>query len=500
MIDKLRQITALDIYPASVQRGENGTYFLGRKAPGADGSPPAGEKLVGCADCGEGACLPNVRKVGEIDGKCVCVGPCGHENAAALRKLLPWSAPRCLGLATSAGFGDRLGLATPGHIRAVRGTGIAPVLAQQSIREMTRTARTPEQVMDCATYGSVQEGFTDGFGSDADHLQDPQDIAPTVAAGFTQFTIDPGAHVDNAADTMPPAALAENLAALDYETLATSPGDLRAAYAGKTFALAGGQAVSIDELAFLRAAAKYGRAVAHTVVMFRRLQQAATRPFELEVSVDETDTPTTAAEHYFFASELRRLGVTWVAMAPRFIGRFEKGVDYIGSIDAFAADFARHVAVMRTLGPYKMSIHSGSDKFSIYPVIAELTGGLVHLKTAGTSYLEAVRTVAGIDPGLFRQIYDFARQHYDADRKTYHVSAEMSKVPPAAAFSDGELAGRIDDFHTRQALHCTFGSVLTADGGRLFRDRILAALNAGEQAHYANLAAHLGRHLKAFRS
>ena len=222
--------------------------------------------------------------------------------------------------------------------------------------------------------------------------------------------------------------------------------------------------------------------------------------FELEVSVDETATPTTPAEHYFFAAELNRLGVKWVSMAPRFIGRFEKGVDYIGDLEAFRASFARHVGVMRTAGPYKISIHSGSDKFAIYPIVAELAGGLVHLKTAGTSYLEAVRTVAGIDPGLFRHIYDFAREHYDTDRKTYHVSADMSKVPPAAAFSDGELAGRIDDFHTRQALHCTFGSVLTAGGGKLFRDRLCAALADDEEAHYANLAAHLGRHLEPFRS
>ena len=495
MIEDLRQITGLEIYPASVQRGPGGTYFLGRKAR-LDGEP---EKLVGCAACDAGGCLPDVTKVGEIDGKCVCVGPCDHDNAVALRKLLPWSRPKCLGLATSAGLGDRLGLATPGHIRAARSAGIAPVLAQQSIREMTRTARTPEQVMDCATYGAIQEGFTDGFGSDADHLQKPEDITATVAAGFTQFTIDPGAHVDNAADTMDAGDLAEKLAALDYETLATSPADMRAAYAGKAFALADGGAVSMDESAFARAAAKYGRAVAHTVKMYRHLQQEATGPFELEVSVDETDSPTTPAEHYFFANELKRLGVRWVAMAPRFIGRFEKGVDYIGDIDAFAASFAEHVAVMRTLGPYKMSIHSGSDKFSIYPVIAELAGGLVHLKTAGTSYLEAVRTVASIDPGLFREIYDFARKHYDDDKKTYHVSADMSKVPPASDLSDDELAGRIDDFHTRQALHCTFGSVLTADGGTRFRDRLYAALGADEESHYAHLAAHIGKHLAPFK-
>jgi tagaturonate epimerase len=74
----------------------------------------------------------------------------------------------------------------------------------------------------------------------------------------------------------------------------------------------------------------------------------------------------------------------------------------------------------------------------------------------------------------------------------------MSKVPPAATLSDDELAGRIDDFHTRQALHCTFGSVLTADDGARFRTRLYAALESDEEAHYAALVHHLGRHLAPF--
>ncbi|MFP4106819.1 MAG: tagaturonate epimerase family protein, partial [Phycisphaerae bacterium] len=218
----------------------------------------------------------------------------------------------------------------------------------------------------------------------------------------------------------------------------------------------------------------------------------------LEVSVDETDSPTTPAEHFLFANELKRLGVKWVSMAPRFIGRFEKGVDYIGDIPKFTESFARHVAVMRTVGPYKMSIHSGSDKFSIYPIVAHQTEGVVHLKTAGTSYLEAVRALAHIDPDLFRQIYDFAREHYDEDKKTYHVSADMSKVPPSTEFTDDKLAERIDDFDTRQALHCTFGSVLTADGGKRFKEPMYAALEKDEETHYKLLAKHLGRHVDPF--
>ena len=133
----------------------------------------------------------------------VLVGPTSPKNATALRSQLEWLRPRTLGTQTSAGLGDRLGLATPGHVRAVRrvGGGIAPIFPQQSIREMARTNRTPVQVMDDATWGMFAEGWKDGTGADADHLKTTQDIDATLAVGFTFFTIDPSAHVDSAADT-----------------------------------------------------------------------------------------------------------------------------------------------------------------------------------------------------------------------------------------------------------------------------------------------------------
>ena len=495
MIEKLRRAIAFDIYEPSVSQAGGATYFLARRGR---------EKFVGSvgdrAIAGEPA--------GEIGGVPVLIGPTDHDNASSIRKVLPWTAPGCVGLATSVGLGDRLGLATPGHIRAVRGTGLAPVLAQQSIREMTRTGRTPDQVMDAATWGVLQEGFRDGFGSDADHLQTPGDITVTAAAGFTMFTIDPGRHVEDRADDLRIDMLADYFARIDFDSLEISQEDLKRAYVGASVPLEGGGAVKFDEMTFLRAAVKYANAVAHTAAMYRHLcgtagrtPAAAGAEFELEVSVDETESPTSAAEHYFFAAELNRLGVRWVSLAPRLVGRFEKGVDYIGDLDALRADLRGHAAVMRTLGPYKISIHSGSDKFSVYPIAAELTGGLVHLKTAGTSYLEAVRAVATIDPGLFREVLDLARERYETDRATYHVSADVSKVPPAEKLMDGELGGLLDDFDARQVLHVTFGSVLTADrpdGGKTFRDRLYAALDRDEDAHYAALEKHLGRHVKPF--
>ncbi len=126
------------------------------------------------------------------------LGRLNHCNAKALRKELPWLQPKLLGRKTSAGMGDRLGIATPGHVRAVRNFQgrIAPIFAQQSIREMKRTGRSPEQVMDDATWGCFEEGWQGEIGCDADHLKTPNDIDVCVAAGYTFFTFDPGDHVD----------------------------------------------------------------------------------------------------------------------------------------------------------------------------------------------------------------------------------------------------------------------------------------------------------------
>jgi hypothetical protein len=108
------------------------------------------------------------------------------------------------------------------------------------------------------------------------------------------------------------------------------------------------------------------------------IKYAGARPVELEFSVDETDNPTSHAEHAYIANELKRLGVEWVSLAPRFVGRFEKGVDYIGDLAVFEEDVNGHAAIARTYGPYKISLHSGSDKFSIYKSAAQATQGLVH--------------------------------------------------------------------------------------------------------------------------
>ena len=416
-------------------------------------------------------------------------------HAAWLRKVLPRLNARPLGLKRSVGFGDRLGMATPGHVRAVRKTEMAPIFAQQSVRENDRTGRSPQGVLDDAMWGAFREGWLDGFGADADHLKTTEHIDAFAAAGYSFFTIDPGEHVDHEAATAPRSVLDQKLKVLPWEKLETTPSDLRRRLAERPIDLEEFK-ISFTPVEVMRAAAKYGRALAHTVHLYRHLEHAAAgRAFEFEMSVDETDSPTTLAEHVYIASELRRLKVKWVSLAPRYVGTFEKGVDFIGDLAEFERSFAGHVAVAKTYGPYKLSLHSGSDKFSIYPVAARLAGAWVHLKTAGTSYLEALRAIGRFNPGLFRDILRFGIERYSEDRAAYHVSAETQRIPNPSELRDEKLPDQLDDFHAREVLHVTYGSVLNDER---FRAPFFATLRRHEEDYIRMVEAHFDRHLSLF--
>lgn len=415
-------------------------------------------------------------------------------NAAELRKRLPWLNAQPVGTHISFGYGDRLGLATPGHILAARGSGLAPLFAQQSVRENARTGRTPQEVMDDAMWGVFQCGWQEPWGADADHLKTPNDIAPFVQAGYSFFTVDPGEFVDNAAPTDSPDTLQGKVNALPWDVLQDSWNGLSARYVNKAFAF-DTLAFTIREETLLRAAAKYGRALAHAVSMYQEItRQKQGAAFDFEVSVDETELPTDIEEHFYIANELKRLNVRATSLAPRFVGRFEKGVDYIGDLNALKTNLDQHAALARCFS-YKLSLHSGSDKFSVYPLFAASTQGLAHVKTAGTSYLEALRTIAVVNPKLFRDILTLARERYPTDRATYHVSAEIERVRASEELSDAQLPELLNEFDAREVLHVTFGSALKEHG-----DAIHATLREYETEYANTLQTHFAKHLKPFMS
>lgn len=413
-----------------------------------------------------------------------------------------------LGMAPSFGFGDRIGLATPGHVQAMKRSGgpIEPIFPQQSIREMTRTQRTARQVMDDAMSGARAAGWTGRIGSDADHLKTPEDVDVTAAVGFTFFTIDPSDDVDQKADDYNETTLREKF------SVAQSSAPWYSSYLDKRIDLPSGSCIDLDEQACMRAAVKYGPAIQKALKLgehIRTVNESAGNEYEVELSVDETDQPTTLAEHYIIADQCLKGGMKLVSLAPRFIGELEKGVDYKGDVQALETSLNDHAAIAEMLGPYKLSLHSGSDKLSMYAALARATQGKFHVKTAGTSYLEALRVVARHDEGLFRRIVRFARARYDTDKATYHVSATNEAVADEAGLDAVELERvyleRWADVPQglgftepgRQILHCTFGSTLTdAELGPAVR----GVLEAHPDTYSEVLADHFSRHLEALRA
>lgn len=401
--------------------------------------------------------------------------------------------PSPLGLKKSFGFGDRLGIATPGHLDAARKFDFAPIFAQQSIREMVRTNRSAVDVMHAAQFALEAEKYDGAWGADADHLKTPEDVQVTAAAGFTFFTIDPSSYVDNEADRMDLPTLQTLAAQLEREEIFH-----RQDYLGKKFDI-GETTLEFNEENLLRAAVKYGRAIAHSGNMAAEIHRRNPEG-EIEVSVDETDFATTPLEHFFFGQELKRRAVKVISLAPRFVGDFEKGVDYRGDLKEFERQLQIHVAIAKYCGPYKISVHSGSDKFTAYPVIGRVCGNLLHVKTAGTSYLEALRAVLRSDRELFREIAQFAHSRFAKDRASYHISTTDDEV------EDLEKAGIHNAEHLyldlpagRQLLHVTFGSVLTIGrrpDGTLFHSAIMETLENNADLHRELVAAHFEKHLR----
>lgn len=426
-----------------------------------------------------------------------------HANAVKIQKYFSFTKPVLIGLSNSFGFGDRIGLANPAHLRSLKESQFKPILAQQSIRELNRTNRTPDEVMDAAIWAAFQEGYEQGFGADADHLKTNDDIDLMVKAGFTMFTFDPGEHVINEADSLPIADLEEKAKELNWDLLTISFEKIVDNYNNNEFKLDESFSIKPTYEEILRATVKYGNAVGHIKSLYDHLSQNYSNlPFEVEISVDETESVTTPFEHFFMASELNRLGVKLISLAPRFIGEFEKGIDYKGDIEIFKEEYLKHVKISEYFGSYKISLHSGSDKFGVYKAIGQLKRGYTHVKTAGTSFLEALKVVAYSQPEVFRKILDFSRTEYEKEKESYHVSAELSKVHPSENYSNDELLDLFTQNDARQVLHVTFGKILTTleeHGKTLFKEDIYNCLRENEEVHYNYLIKHFYNHLNPFK-
>jgi hypothetical protein len=222
-------------------------------------------------------------------------------------------------------------------------------------------------------------------------------------------------------------------------------------YAGsvKIPGISGSMDVTTDRIESI--ARKYLYAVQEAGKVYRHIETAKGKgKFVPEISIDETDQPQTPVDLLFILAAIAREKIPVQTIAPKFTGRFNKGVDYIGDVQQFEKEFNDDLAVIafavKEFGlpaDLKLSVHSGSDKFSIYPAIRRAirkTGAGLHIKTAGTTWLEEIIGLASAGADglqIAKDVYTQALAHFDELCGPYAsvIDINKSKLPSAQEVS-----------------------------------------------------------------
>lgn len=413
-----------------------------------------------------------------VDG--IYLYPLDWSNYLALRDLLALRPSTC-DKPVSLGTGDRLGMVTAAHVEACEGYDVFPVVAQQSPREMVRTGRDFRDTLLSAVAGVLETGYTGAWGADADHIKHEQQLLQAAEAGYSMYTIDVSNHLREVTRLTQPEIVdkARALSPLSQSIIRD--------HANMRIRTEDEEPYTLDAQQLVLSAIAFEDAVQEACRLYETLRSNS-GTFDFEVSVDESSRVSTPEDHVYVVEYLRRSSVPLTSLALRFPGEFQKGIDYVGNINELGRAFRLHAALCRELQGYRLSLHSGSDKFSIYRLFHESTGGRFHVKTSGTSWLQAVQLIAQTDASLFTELYRLCLLYLEESRRGYHVPICPEQFPP---LPPGDLLAFVQKPHVRQLFHISYG-VLLEEAGSAIRDLLIAH----EQEHYRLVTEHIKRHLQ----
>jgi hypothetical protein len=209
--------------------------------------------------------------------------------------------------------------------------------------------------------------------------------------------------------------------------------------------------------------------------------------------MEEVPFPISPENHFFFALELSHRGVHIQSLAPQFVRESQKGMDDRKEREAFRRQFYQHVLIAQDYGNYKISIHSERNELSVLSEMGGLSNGSFHLKTSGTSWLEAIRLVALRNPSLYKEMHRYAF-------KRYPVTTDLGQISNLQKVHSQELPRLFDQEDSRQLLHIPYGFVLHAEdesGKNLFRDQLYHTLTQYEEEYWSLLEKHIENHLNS---
>jgi hypothetical protein len=389
----------------------------------------------------------------------------------------------------SIGIGDRFGKEGGAQLRAVqlaeaRGVVIAPVW-NKSNREHTLIGTKPDDVRREADAAVAAGGWRHPYHVDADHIGLKTVDHFLAASDF--FTLDVADFIGEAAP--------DDAIATFVRDMASFRGSLRVPRLDGSFDVTDAVLEGIGRR-YLRAAQEAGRTYRHVA------EHKGKDNFVTEVSVDESTEPQTPLDLFFILGALAREGIPVQTIAPKFSGKFLKGIDYVGDVAVFEWEFGADLAVVEHAidvfhlpDSLKISVHTGSDKFSLYPIMRRTIGARgagLHLKTAGTTWLEEIIGLAlsgGRGLAIAKQVYRQALARYDELCKPYATVVEIDRTQlPDADTVEGwtaqQFVGHLRhdrshpdyNVHFRQLVHVAFK--IAAEMGDEFRSALDAARDA----------------------
>lgn len=405
----------------------------------------------------------------------------------------------------SLGMGDRFARQGQAQLQAILkaraelGLAITPVW-NKSFREHKTVKSKPVSVRVEADSAVKALGWKDAYFVDADHITINTIEEFIDASDF--FTIDVADYIGK------PAGPEKVSSFLDY------CGD----FIGEVTIPGFNNSFEIDKAELTTIANKFLLAAQEAGKVYKIIADAKGEGnFVAEVSMDEVDQPQTPVELFFILAALKHSGVNPHTIAPKFTGRFNKGVDYVGDLPQFEREFEEDILVIKHAiksfsmrDSLKLSVHSGSDKFSLYPIINKAVKKHkvgVHVKTAGTTWLEELIGLALAEKeglALSKEIYFEALDRYEELTSPYATVLDVNKdkLPSVdtvknwngAQFADAlrhdqSVAAFNPDF--RQLLHCSYK--IAAEKG----DRYLNALEKYSDLTGRNVMENLyKRHIK----
>lgn len=404
----------------------------------------------------------------------------------------------------SFGVGDRFNHEGEAQLKALmkanaQGIEITPVW-NKSNREHNIVHSEPEGTRQEADAAVKNLGWTGEYRVDADHIN--LTTVDRFIAHSDFFTLDVAAYIGNSSD---------------YEDVATFISSCR--HLGQQVYIPGiKEAVAITDELLSREAEKYLAAIKEAGKIYRRIEAAkGAGNFITEISMDEVETPQTPVDMLFILKMISNERIPVQTIAPKFTGRFNKGVDYVGRVEQFAREFEEDVLVIdyavKQFGlpdNLKLSIHSGSDKFTIYPVMAGIIKKYdqgIHVKTAGTTWLEEVIGLAlagGEGLKAAKQIYTQALSRKNELCAPYAdvIDIDDSKLPSVedvSAWSSEKFANSLrhipghPDYNSnlRQLIHV--GYKVAAEMGETYKNLLKKYSSVVGQCVEENI---YDRHLK----